>query len=190
MPLTKYSGANLKKLKKDELRCHIVELYGFIDIFSNENLLKKKDEEIEKLKFHNEEKDGIIFNIGDELKEYIDDYPTHKEGEIYDAIKKLKEENKEVKKEMKTMYHIIMNDGEKYELSDKQPLIKMVQFNIGLMLEKFKEMGALIIENAVKVIKWDALIKAIKDTSENPDDFDIWEFLGDELGVSTEGDEE
>ena len=50
MPITIHSGANLKKLKQDELICHIVELYGFIDVFSNQNLLKKKDEEIEKFK--------------------------------------------------------------------------------------------------------------------------------------------
>lgn len=55
-------------------------------------------------------------------------------------------ENQEIKKEMDTMYHIIMNDGDKCEISKNQPLIKIVQFNIGLMLEKFKQMSEKIEE--------------------------------------------
>ena len=104
--------------------------------------LKKKDEEIEKLKVENGGYNHILEKQQSQLKKYLEE-----ENKVMKDNKKLKEEIKEVKKEMKTMYHIIMNDGEKYELSDKQPLIKMVQFNIGLMLEKFKEMGAIIMEN-------------------------------------------
>ena len=47
MPITKYTGANIKKLKKDELISHVIELYGFIDLFNNE---EPKDREIAKLK--------------------------------------------------------------------------------------------------------------------------------------------
>jgi hypothetical protein len=65
---------------------------------------------------------------------------------ILDENEKLKEEVDNLKDEMVTMYHIIMNDGDKYEISKDQPLLKMVQFNIGLMLEKFKEMGGVITE--------------------------------------------
>ena len=59
-------------------------------------------------------------------------------------FEKLHKMNEKIKDEMITMYHIIMNDGDKYELSKEQPLIDMVQQNITLMLEKFKEMGAII----------------------------------------------
>ena len=51
-------------------------------------------------------------------------------------------------------------------------------------------MGAIIIENAVKVIKWDRLINKTKDASHKPEDFDIWEFLGEELEVSSDDDDE
>jgi hypothetical protein len=71
----------------------------------------------------------------------------HKNGwEVFgcQSKKDLDDEINAVKEEMTTMYHIIMNDGDKYEISKDQPLLKMVQFNIGLMLEKFKEMGSII----------------------------------------------
>ena len=46
-------------------------------------------------------------------------------------------------------------------------------------------------ENEVKVQKWDKLIKAIEDSyDEDGDrdvDFDIWEFLGEKLGVEPNG---
>ena len=46
-------------------------------------------------------------------------------------------------------------------------------------------------ENEVKVEKWDKLIKAIQDSydedGERDVDFDIWDFLGDELGVEPSG---
>lgn len=53
MPLTKFTGANLKKMKKDDLIRHIIDCYGFIDIFDNEAIFKKQitdlKEENEKL---------------------------------------------------------------------------------------------------------------------------------------------
>jgi hypothetical protein len=64
--------------------------------------------------------------------------------ELTEANKHLKDET--IKDEMVTMYHIIMNDGDKYEISRDQPLLDMVQFNIGIMLLKFKEMGGVITE--------------------------------------------
>ena len=65
----------------------------------------------------------------------------------YKEIVGYEEENEEIKKEMKTMYKIIMNDGGKYELSKEQSTLKMVQSNISLMLEKFKMMSRNIAEN-------------------------------------------
>ena len=37
-------------------------------------------------------------------------------------------------------------------------------------------------------LKWDKLKQAVKD-NDNNDDFDIWDFLGDELGLDTNGQE-
>ena len=71
--------------------------------------------------------------------------------ETYDLFMIMKKENEEVKEEMDTMYHIIMNDGDKCEISKNQPLIKIVQFNIGLMLEKFKQMSEKIKEVKEKI---------------------------------------
>ena len=45
------------------------------------------------------------------------------------------------KQEMATMYKIIKNDGGEDELSQDQPLLSMIKFNIAIMLDKFKEMG-------------------------------------------------
>ena len=56
----------------------------------------------------------------------------------------LKAENDKVKQEMATMYKIINNDEREYELSQDQPLLSMVVFNITIMLDKFKEMGEVI----------------------------------------------
>jgi hypothetical protein len=50
MPITKYTGANIKKMKKDDLIHHIIDLYQFIDLFDNSDLIKKLQAEIETLK--------------------------------------------------------------------------------------------------------------------------------------------
>ena len=50
MPITKYTGSNLKKLKKDDLITHIIELYQFIDLFDNDNKIKQLKEKITELK--------------------------------------------------------------------------------------------------------------------------------------------
>ena len=49
--------------------------------------------------------DDLFWNVSESLKEHIDDYPTHKEGEIYDAIEQLKDELEELKKMNQKNYH-------------------------------------------------------------------------------------
>ena len=44
MPINKYTGGGLKKLKKGELLSHVVELYGFIDLFDGVSLTKTIEE--------------------------------------------------------------------------------------------------------------------------------------------------
>ena len=44
-------------------------------------------------------------------------------------------------------------------------------------------------ENKQKAMKWDKLKQAIKDSVDDPD-FDIWDFLGDELGLECNGKED
>tara|TARA_R110000737_G_C14276158_1_gene431398 strand:- start:130 stop:534 length:405 start_codon:yes stop_codon:yes gene_type:complete len=51
------------------------------------------------------------------------------------------EENANIRKEMKIMYKLIMNDGGGYELSDNQSTLNQVQGNIRLMLDKYKLMS-------------------------------------------------
>ena len=99
MPITKYTGANIKKLKKDELISHVIELYGFIDIFNNEEL---KDREIAKLK-----EDYA------QMKDWTD---RHQE-----EIHRLKDEKNTLKKEIEEL-------KEKYETQDKE-LIKLKNDN-------------------------------------------------------------
>ena len=71
----------------------------------------------------------------------------------------LKEENEEIKKEMGTMYKLIMNDGDKYELSKKQSTINMVQSNISLMLEKLRMMSEEIKKNKEELKEANASFK-------------------------------
>jgi len=60
MPITLYTGENLKKLKKDELVGHIVDLYKFIDLFDGNTKTIKENEE---LKEENEELKKEVVNI-------------------------------------------------------------------------------------------------------------------------------
>jgi hypothetical protein len=73
----------------------------------------------------------------------------------------LLEDLKKLKDEMATMYHIIMNDGDQYEISKDQSLLDMVQQNIGLMLEKFKDMGEVIKKLKEKLVEMKAQKEAI-----------------------------
>ena len=78
--MEKYTRSQLKKLKKDDLISHITTLQDVImyDVSNTEEL---------------------FWAVSKPLKEYIDDFGTHKEGEVVDAIEKLKEQNQELKKE-------------------------------------------------------------------------------------------
>ena len=114
-------------------------------VFEELNLLK---EEINKLKEENKEykKDGCRFFASTQENKEIEKCVGRSVDRMIEEKNKLKEENKEIKEEMKTMYKIIMNDGSKYELSNEQSTLKMVQSNISLMLEKFKMMSVRIAE--------------------------------------------
>jgi len=102
MPLTKYTGANLKKMKKFDLISHILDLYQFTDLFNNEALYKKQiaklEEENEKLKRQLEEKTDE-YNI-------ITFYNTEHKKQVV----KLEEENEELKDK------VVELEGEKLEL--------------------------------------------------------------------------
>jgi len=125
MPITKYTGANLKKLKKDRLIGHIIDLYEFIDLFD----FHKLTEENEKLKEENHGFIQLSKSLQDEVKGlretmgepanvfgsrvwdilYDEDYCPTSYGEgvsfIKDIIKEnekyqnLKEENEKLQKE-------------------------------------------------------------------------------------------
>ena len=45
MPITKYTGANLKKLKKNELISHVIELYQFIELYDADEIYAEGYEE-------------------------------------------------------------------------------------------------------------------------------------------------
>ena len=65
------------------------------------------------------------------------------------------------KQEMATMYKIIKNDGGEDELSQDQPLLSMIKFNIAIMLDKFKEMGEEIkkLNEEAEQISWKSIAK-------------------------------
>ena len=113
MPITKYTGANLKKLKKDELISHIIDLYGFIDLFSNtsyddtyaegyEEGAEEKAKEIKQLKEENKairkENENIVANQKAKGKINMDknifDGMMEANANLKEEIVKLKEENK------------------------------------------------------------------------------------------------
>ncbi len=81
------SASHLKKLKKDELTDHIKLLYSYIGTLENEKDIILSESQ------------DLFWNVSQLLKEYIDDYGTHTEGEVYTAIEKLKEQNEKLKKE-------------------------------------------------------------------------------------------
>ena len=71
MPITKYTGANLKKMKKNDLILHIVDLYQFTDLFNNEALYKKQ---IAKLEEENKKMKDMLLKFKrecDEVKEEV-----------------------------------------------------------------------------------------------------------------------
>ena len=102
MSLTKFTGANLKKMKKDDLITHIIDCYAFIDVFDNSDLIKKLKEENEKLKEQNENWANVMFVATEKLQRKKDIL----EKEVIDAA----EENKQLKD------RIVDIEGEKLEL--------------------------------------------------------------------------
>ena len=111
MPLTKYTGANLKKMKKVDLISHIVDLYQFTDLFNNEALYKKQiaklEEENKKLEDKIKELEGEKLELQlnkDKCLEYIDEYKeenkklknieNNDKQEMYAILEDFKEENK------------------------------------------------------------------------------------------------
>ena len=65
MPLTKYSGANIKKMVKKDLISHIMDLYQFIDLFDNSDVIKNLKEEITELK-----------RVADHAEKVLEDSPV------------------------------------------------------------------------------------------------------------------
>tara|TARA_Y100001963_G_C6698484_1_gene408202 strand:- start:190 stop:588 length:399 start_codon:yes stop_codon:yes gene_type:complete len=70
MPLTKYTGANLKKMKKDDLISHILDLYQFTDLFNNEALYKKQ---VIKLEEENKKMKDMLLKFKKECDEVKDE---------------------------------------------------------------------------------------------------------------------
>ena len=89
MPLTKYTGANLKKMKKDDLISHILDLYQFTDLFNNEALYKKQVIKLE------EKNKALKRQLEEKTDEYniIVFYNTEHKKQVI----KLEEENKKMK---------------------------------------------------------------------------------------------
>lgn len=102
-------------------------------------LVESQAEEIKELKETIKDKDDEIQKLKKENKKHISTIEKHWG---MDLVK----ENETIKDEMVTMYHIIINDkNNTCEIDKDQPLIDIVQFNIGLMLEKFKEMQSVML---------------------------------------------
>ena len=98
----------------------IKDLKGRENILFNE-IFDLKDEN-EELKEEIEKQvclDDLFWNVSESLKEYIDDYPTHKEGEIYDAIEKLKKENEKLKRQLDNANDICGSRGYKWNEKDE-----------------------------------------------------------------------
>ena len=92
MPITKYSGANLKKLKKDELIGHITDVYQFIDLFD----FHKLTEENEKLKEVNEKlSKQLEFSI--QARRKAGEAELLEKAALRNAYEELKEENEKLK---------------------------------------------------------------------------------------------
>ena len=101
MPINKYTGGGLKKLQKGELLSHVVELYGFIDLFDGVSLTEtiEENKKLEAKADHwEEERNGkvaILQEENKELKEELDE-SNDKTIELIDEKKKLRKENKKL----------------------------------------------------------------------------------------------
>jgi len=140
MPINKYTGGGLKKLKKGELLSHVVELYGFIDLFDGVSLTETIEEN-KKLKDRllncGQEvcgercKVAILEEENKKLKEELDE-SNDKTIELIDEKKKLRKENKELQEENKMVK--IQRDGGR----EKQ---KRLDFAIKELKEQLKKGG-------------------------------------------------
>lgn len=154
MPINKYTGGGLKKLKKGELLSYVVELYGFIDLFDGVSLTKTIEEN-EKLKEENKKlkKRAMPFGWTEEsCKNWIEEN------------KELKEENKKLKKE-----------NEKYQdpTESEKSLLKKTQKGFLGEIKKLKE------ENK-KLKKRATMWKYMSDYIERSDPSAYWDFIRDE----------
>jgi len=130
MPITKYTGANIKKLKKDELISHVIELYGFIDLFNNE---EPKDREIAKLKEDYAQMKDWTDRHQEEIHRLKDEKNTLKEEneelktKILSKQKKLKDEITKFKKELKEEdIEEHKDDKELIKLKNDNEIVKMM----------------------------------------------------------------
>lgn len=105
--------------------------------------------------------------------------------ELKKENEKLKETQEEIKKEMKIMYDIIMNDeNNECTMSKDQPVISMVKFNIGLMLEKFKTMSKMLKDSDDEIEQLKFSLEATEEPTSPTQDltglvFDIKDKLSD-----------
>jgi len=141
------------ELKEENEKLKDTFTHGNIhEIAEKHEKLKERLLELNDLNTETHQKYGIMVkNLQEQLKK--GGKAHKKDKKAYDKNLKIRDEEIDsVKDEMATMYHIVMNDGDKYEISKDQPLLNMVQFNIGLMLEKLKEMGSFISDQTDDVV--------------------------------------
>ena len=116
MPITKYTPANLKKLKKDELRWHVMDLYEFIDLF-----------DFHKLTEENEDLKKEIVNISTiknkQIKKEKDKYESmcseQAESDCAKYINELQEENEKFKKINKKLAEQMKVKDDNWDLAMK-----------------------------------------------------------------------
>jgi Fe2+ transport system protein B len=136
MPLTIYTGSNLKKLKKDALISHVVELYGFIDLFNGNT---KTIEENEKLK---EEVVNIAKIKNKQIQQEKDKYESmcseQAKSDCARYIQELKEEMEKLQKKYddSQMEHcnqmIRINDLERKAAKYANGIVELLKENLKL----------------------------------------------------------
>ena len=82
MPIPQYTPQKLKKIKKDDLIIHILELYTFLDIFDGNEIIEELKEDLNKSALimiecqrfmcEEEEKNQILTEENEKLKEQIE----------------------------------------------------------------------------------------------------------------------
>ena len=120
MPLTKFTGANLKKMKKDDLIRHIIDCYSFIDVFDDSDLikkLKKENEELKKFKENTEEMCGA-FAVTEELMK-----KNEKQEEVMKRQRKEIEQLQQYNEQLKYNFDVTQETLD--EVSNKYSVSKM-----------------------------------------------------------------